>query len=131
VRSDEYLAIVEKSSDIEILVQKTNFMGRFFVLGGQIPVIEKKKRINVRLDEAMSRIQTLQQGETKLREVIICTSYNPDGVFTASVLKDRIREQFGTSFAVTTFGRGFSSGTELEYADQETLRYALEHRTQL
>jgi recombinational DNA repair protein RecR len=69
--------------------------------------------------------------EKKDFEVIICTSYNADGIFTASVVKEKIREKFGKDIIITTFGRGFSSGTELEYADGETLRYALENKTYL
>jgi recombination protein RecR len=139
-RQKNILAVVEKSSDIEILSQKTNFKGNFFVLGGQIPVIEKRKNPKqVRISELLIKIEKLLKKEDEMDfslekkdfEVIICTSYNADGIFTASVIKEKIREKFGKDIIITTFGRGFSSGTELEYADSETLRYALENKTYL
>lgn len=140
LRNKSSLAVVEKSSDIDILSQKTNFNGLFFVLGGQIPVIEKRKNPkNIRLSELLQRIENLSRVDQDsfsleqnfLKEIIICTSYNADGIFTASVLKEKIKEKFGNKFLITTFGRGFSSGTELEYADSETLRYALQNKTEL
>ncbi len=123
---NKILAIVEKSADIEILTQKIVWNGNFFVLGGQLPVIEKKKSVNIRITELLERIAKLK--EKGLEEIVICTSYNPDGVFTASVVKDKIREKFENTFKITTLGRGFSSGTEIEYVDSETLKYAMQNR---
>lgn len=150
VLNTEMLAVVEKNIDAENFLEKTNFLGRVFVLGGVYPVIEKKNRPRVRLDELLKLIKRLcvsplsieeGQGERVLKEIILCTSLTNDGMFTASLIKQKLRELFEQinsesqtnlvqNIKITTLGRGFSTGTELEYADKDTLLNALNNRTE-
>ena len=135
------IAVVEKNIDAENFIEKTNFLGRVFILGGVYPVIEKKTRPRVRLDELLKLVRKLLGGETKLKEIILCTSLTNDGMFTASVIKQKLKELFEQinseaqtnliqNIKITTLGRGFSTGTELEYADKETLLNALQNRSE-
>jgi recombination protein RecR len=125
------LAVVEKNIDAESFLQKTSFNGLVFILGGNIPVIEKKNRGRVRLEELLKFVEKL--AKENLSEVIICNSLNPDGIFTASVIHQKIREMVAENkipeVKISTFGRGFSTGTELEYADRDTLLSALNNRS--
>jgi recombinational DNA repair protein RecR len=76
----------------------------------------------------------------RLKEIIICTSLTNDGMFTASVIKQKLKELVDEikiqtlnkdlNIKITTLGRGFSTGTELEYADKETLLNALQNRSE-
>ena len=128
------LAIVEKNIDAESFLQKTSFQGLVFILGGNIPVIEKKNRARVRLEELLKFIQKLSQENNNLKEIIICNSLNPDGIFTAGIIYQKIKELIENNklnkIKITTFGRGFSTGTELEYADKDTLLNALQNRSE-
>lgn len=135
------IAVVEKNIDAENFIEKTNFLGRVFILGGVYPVIEKKTRPRVRLDELLKLVRKLLGGETQLKEIILCTSLTNDGMFTASVIKQKLKELFEQinseaqtnliqNIKITTLGRGFSTGTELEYADKETLLNALQNRSE-
>ncbi len=123
------LAVVEKNIDCESFLQKTSWNGLLFILGGNIPVIEKKNRARVRVEELLKFIK-----KENFKEVVICNSLNPDGIFTAGVLHQKIRELVEIAkipkIKITTFGKGFSTGTELEYADRETLLSALSNRTE-
>lgn len=102
-----------------------------FVLGGQLQVIEKKNPPKINLEKLLRFVTKLSPG---LNEIILCNSLNPDGVFTTSVLKQKISEHLQENnlpkIKITTFGRGFSTGTELEYADKDTLQNALLNRTE-
>jgi recombination protein RecR len=147
LRNRKMLGVVEKANDAEILLKNSFFDGLIFVLGGNIPIIQKKVQKQVRANELMNYIKVLhkqngqgqkqddfsdfdlQAGEDVFLEIIFCTSLNPDGVFTATLLKDEIRKLSLTNIKVTTLGRGFSTGTEFEYADKDTLRYAFENRS--
>lgn len=134
VRNRSILAIVEKNIDAEVLLKKGSWTGLVFVLGGQIPVIERKTSQKINLEKLLNFIKKLKPGPEDLQEIILCTSLNPDGVFTASILKQKIDEFLEkdnlAKIKITTFGRGFSTGTELEYADKDTLQNALQNRTE-
>jgi recombination protein RecR len=119
------LAVVEKNIDAENFIEKTRFPGLVFVLGGVFPVIEKKVKYKVRLEELINLVK-----KQNFQEVIICTSLTNDGLFTGSVIKQKIKELGRENLKVTTLGRGFSTGTELEYADKDTLLNALNNRSE-
>jgi recombination protein RecR len=123
-RNKNVLAVFEKNIDLESFLSKTKYDGLVFVLGGNIPVIEKKNKSRIKLNELLNYIKIL----TSPLEIIICTSMTADGIFTANILRDEIKKLEITNMKVTTFGRGFSTGTELEYVDRDTLEYALKHR---
>ena len=67
--------------------------------------------------------------EGSLSEVIFALAANPEGDRTAELVRQRImptREKY--RFRISQLGRGFSTGTEVEYSDPETLASALENR---
>jgi recombination protein RecR len=125
-RSKNILAVFEKNIDLESFLEKTKYNGLIFVLGGNIPVIEKKNRNRVKIQELLNYIKKINPKESF--EIILCTSVTADGIFTANVIKDEIKKLEIASVKVTTFGRGFSTGTELEYVDRDTLEHAWKHR---
>jgi recombination protein RecR len=132
-RNKNILAVFEKNIDLESFLSKTKYDGLVFVLGGNIPVIEKKNRNRIKIQELLNFIKILSplldKGEAgRGLEIILCTSVTADGIFTANILRDEIKKLEITNLKITTFGRGFSTGTELEYVDKETLEQALKHR---
>jgi len=59
-------------------------------------------------------------------EVVIALNPTTFGDLAASVL---IKEVSGLAPKITRLGRGIPTGGEIEFADEETLRGALEHRS--
>lgn len=125
---DSLLMIVEKDVDLEIIRKAGVYSGRFFVLGGLVPILEKNPSLVVRSKELFNKI--LKTAETsKLAEVIIAVSANPDGDNTIDYLRPILKplqDKFG--FKVSILGRGLSTGTEIEYSDRDTLASALKNR---
>ncbi len=73
------------------------------------------------------RIQELKHAMERksLKEVVLAFPANPEGDAT----EIRVREEIEDSGKeVTSLGRGLSTGSELEYADPETLKTALDNR---
>jgi recombination protein RecR len=65
------------------------------------------------------------QKKKTFTEIILAFPANPEGDATAV----KTREELADAGArVTTLGRGLSTGSELEYADAETLKTALANR---
>jgi recombination protein RecR len=64
-----------------------------------------------------------------LKEIILSLNTTPDGENTAEIIKDAISKIIDpTKIKITVLGRGLSTGSELEYADSETIRFAIKNR---
>lgn len=119
------LMVVERDADLEAVAKSGVYRGRFFVLGGTLPFSDKNTTV-VRTEALLKEARA--GGE--LREIILALSATSEGEHTAAhvrtLLDDAARE---SQIAVTTLGRGLSTGTELEYSDRETIENALRGRT--
>lgn len=121
-RDRSKLMVVERDSDIQSIERSGVYDGLYFVLGGTLPLLSENSN-KLRGSSLKATIDT--QMDEGLDEVILAFSVNPDGENTAryveSLLKDR-------TFTITQLGRGLSTGSELEYADPETIKNALKSR---
>ncbi|HVU75346.1 MAG TPA: toprim domain-containing protein [Candidatus Paceibacterota bacterium] len=118
------LAIIANDADLLALERSGTYRGRYFVLGGTISLASEKTsglRVKALLDSLDRRIQ---QG---LTEIILAFPANPEGDATSIRVREEIVGLF-PSLSVTALGRGLSTGSELEYADPETLKSALDSR---
>lgn len=126
-RSRETLMIVSFDSDLESVEKSDGYDGRYFVLGGLIPILEDDHGRYIRLSELQKSLGQAQ-GEG-LKEIIVALSVTAEGDHTAKVLTEMLHTKFAEAgIKITTLGRGVSTGSELEYSDKETIRAALESR---
>lgn len=116
------LMIVEKDSDLESMEKSRVYHGKYFILGGLVPIVEKDTKSRVRIEELKKKIEK-EKGE--LQEVILAFSLNPQGDHTDQYVREQLAN---TSIKISSLGRGLSTGTELEYSDNDTLRNALKNR---
>jgi recombination protein RecR len=124
-RDQHYLAVVANDADLLALERSGTYSGKYFVLGGTISLASDKAsglRIKQLLDSIPKR--------TELKEVILAFPANPEGDATAIRVRDELSKphQGSTSLKITSLGRGLSTGSELEYADPETIKSAFEGR---
>ena len=118
-RDRSLLCVVEKESDLEQLEKTKQYHGRYFILGGISDILKKDGLQNIRAQELKNRTKD------EIKEVIL--ALNPTTEGEAGVLYlERLLKPYGKK--VTRLGRGLPVGGELEYADEETLRSALEGR---
>jgi recombination protein RecR len=123
------LIIIEKDADLES-IRSSGYKGAHFILGGLIPIMERNGE-NVRLKDLLKLVESRSSidGPQKLKEIIIAVSLTPKGEHTDSYLRELLSPlQKKYSFKVSSLGRGISTGTELEYADADTIRNALKNR---
>ncbi len=122
------MMIIEKYVDIESVRKSDVYHGRYFVLGGPIPLVQKKYVPKIRLKELSREIERAVK-EDELKEVIFGLTVSPEGEHTREMTLKEIQpliNEYGLK--VTTLGRGLSTGTELEYSDGDTLKNALKNR---
>ena len=119
--------VAEKDQDCEAVEKSGAYHGLYHVLGGLIDPLKKNSLTEARIKKLYSRAKTFTQSGTC--EVIIALAANVEGDSTALYI-ERVLEPFIKTGKVTftRLGRGLSTGSELEYADPQTLCHALENR---
>lgn len=126
-RDASILMVVEKDMDLDNIERSGIFQGKYFVLGGTVSALEKEPQKRIRMQELKARISP---NVSKLKEIILALSATPDGDDTTDFIKQELAGNFDSiNLTLSTLGRGLSTGSELEYADKETLREALTRRT--
>lgn len=120
-RNKKVVAVVAESFDIVALENIGSFKGTYHVLGGLISPIDGIGPEQLHINELMRRVD-----EDQVVEVILATNASVEGETTAMFLQQQI---IGKNVTLTRLARGLPIGVDLEYADQITLRRALEGRT--
>jgi len=120
--------IVSRDVDFENMEKTGAYDGRYFILGGSVPILEKEPEKRIRIFELLKTIEKKSAGGT-LKEIIVAMSANPEGENTGDYIKEKTYD-FVTAHNITIslLGRGLSTGAELEYADGDTLKNALKNR---
>ena len=127
-RDHAIICVVEKESDLEALERTKNYKGLYFILGEAMNMLKKDGIKELRRKELEERLESPEKfglSGVKFQEVIIATNPTTEGEATALYV-ERFLAQMGVK--TTRLARGLPVGGELEYADEETLRSALEGR---
>jgi len=121
------LMIIEKDSDLESVKKSRLYHGKYFILGGLVPIVEKNTKSKVRINELVEKIK--KDAKNGLGEIILAFSLNPQGDHTDFYIRNQIKNICeSNNIKISSLGRGLSTGTELEYSDNETLKNALKNR---
>ena len=121
------IMIVEKDSDLESIRKSRVYHGKYFVLGGLVPIVEKNTKNLVRVNELLDQIKV--QSKSGLEEIILAFSLNPQGEHTDFYIRSQIKNIADShNLKISSLGRGLSTGTELEYSDNDTIKNALKNR---
>lgn len=122
-RDQTQLMIIARDTDLEAIEKSDGFNGYYFILGGQLPILEEDAQKFIRFKELISLIE--RRKEKGLTEIILALSANPDGDNTANFLRNKLENY---ELIISSLGRGLSTGSELEYADKDTIKNALANR---
>ncbi|MCB9815673.1 recombination protein RecR [Candidatus Nomurabacteria bacterium] len=127
-RTHTKLLIVSQDSDIQAIERAGVYDGLYFVFGGTVPLLNSGENKKLRGGALKATIETrIPEG---LNEVTIGFSVNPDGENTARFVESIIGEILKEKGIVISYlGRGLSTGSELEYADAETIKNAFKNRS--
>jgi recombination protein RecR len=123
-RDGSVLAIVSSDTDLAALERSGTYRGRYFVLGGTISLASEKTN-GLRLTKLIEMLGSA--AKSGISELILAFPANPEGDATTI----RVREDISAAhphIRITALGRGLSTGSELEYADPETIKSAIESR---
>lgn len=126
-RNSDQLMLVSRDVDFEAIEKSKVYNGKYMILGGNVPILDKEPEKKIRLNELIERIR-----ESKIKEIILSLNANAEGEHTAEFIRDYLKEKFPSAeFTITVLGRGLSTGTELEYSDTDTIKNALKNRERI
>jgi len=119
-RDKSLICVVEKETDLDSIEKTKRYKGLYFILGGTLSSLKKDDIKKIKTEELFERIK-----DPQVKEVIIATNSTSEGEATALYLERNFKS---SGKKITRLGRGLPKGSELEYADDETLSSALEGR---
>lgn len=119
-RDRTVICIVEDPLDVWAIEKSGSFGGLYHVLHGVIAPLENVGPEDLRINELLTRLK-----DGKVKELIMATNPSMEGEATAMYVQ-RLVKPLGLK--VTRIARGIPIGAELEYADEVTVRRALEGR---
>ncbi len=120
-REQSTLLVVPRDSDFLHIEGSGAYKGLYFILGGTLSILEENPEKKLRFRELILRIKKL---EKSLNEVVLASDLTPDGDYTIEWLSGELKKAF-PNLKITSLGKGLSTGTELEYADKDTLKNAI------
>jgi len=119
-RDHSKICVVERPSDIPPLERTGKYNGVYHVLHGTISPAQGIGSGELKVKELLLRLQ-----DVLVTEVILATNPNLEGEATAMYLRQMIQS---LGIRISRLARGLPFGADLEYADDMTLRQAIEDR---
>lgn len=127
-RDRNKLTVVERDTDIDAIERSGTYDGLYFVLGGLVPLLDTQDIKKLR-GGALKHIVEARISEG-LKEIILGFSINPDGENTGRYIEVLLKESITkNNLKISYLGRGLSTGSELEYADPETIKNSFKNRS--
>jgi recombination protein RecR len=122
-RNDEQLCVVEEPFNVASIEKTGVFSGRYHVLLGSLSPLKGIGPDELKLEKLVNRLKT-----GKFKEVIIATSPTAEGEATAALIFQTIKD---FRVKITRLAMGLPVGADLDFADQLTIKKALEGRTEI
>jgi recombination protein RecR len=123
-RDESILMLVSKDNDLQTVEKSGAYRGKYFILGGLVPILEKEPAKRVRLNPLLALIEKRRDA---LKEVIFALSATHEGEHTADFVGKEIRKEL-PDIKLSHLGRGLSTGLEIEYSDSDTIKAALHNK---
>lgn len=128
-RDARQILVVEKEVDLENIERTRKYAGLYHVLGGTVSPLDSSAPAKLHLRELFERIQK-RAADGGAVELILATNATAEGDATALYL-ERVFAPLKSQhpgLRLSRLGRGLTTGSELEYADDVTITTALENR---
>ncbi len=113
------LCVVESPSDQLVMEQSLSFTGLYFVLLGRLSPLDGIGPREIQMERLLARAC-----DGLVREVVIATSFTPEGDATAHYIAELLRAR-AQQLKISRLARGVPAGAELEYTDVNTLAQAM------
>ena len=121
-RDQKKLCVVEQPLDILAIEKGSFYDGLYHVLGGAVSPLNNIGPDELHIYDLPNRLKG-----GKIQELILATNPNMEGEATAMLIRKLLQDK-KIKVKITRIGRGLPIGSDLEYADEQTLNRAFEGR---
>lgn len=120
-RNGSAICVVEKASDIDAIEKSGAWTGKYHVLGGKLSPLKRITPDKLNMESLRARI-----ANGDIEEIMLALSNDIEGKATCLYIQDHI---VGTNpIKLTRIGFGLPSGSQLGFADADTIKNALDSR---
>lgn len=119
-RKNGTLCVVENTQDLLSLEATKQYKGEYFILGGLINTIEDIKPEHLNVEKLLRKVR-----QENFTEIILALNFTLEGESTSLYL-NKILQNY--NIKITRLAKGLPAGSDLEYADENTLAMALKYR---
>ena len=120
VRNQRLICVIEEPTNIATIEKTRSYSGVYHVLHGTLSPVNGVGPEHLRIMNLMTRLAGAD-------EVILATSPTTEGEATARYLAGEIRK-VNAELKVTRIATGVPAGSDIEYADEVTMKRAMEGR---
>ena len=121
------IMVVEQPLDILAFERIGKYKGVYHVLHGAISPLDNIGPDEIFIEDLIRRVKGEDGG---VKEIIIATNPTMEGEATAMYIAKKLKVK-SQKLKVSRLGMGVPTGADLEYADETTLREALEGRREM
>ena len=122
-RNDDSLCVVEEPYNIATIERTGAFHGRYHVLLGTLAPLKGMGPEDLKIEKLTARL-----GNGRVKEIIIATNPTAEGEATAHFIVKVLKDY---DIKLTRLAMGLPVGSDIDFADQVTIKKALEGRTEL
>jgi recombination protein RecR len=128
-RDHALICVVEQTMDLLSIERTGSFKGIYHVLHGSLDPLNNIGPDEIYMSDLFSRIN--KQSDPVVSEVILAMNPKMEGEATAMYISKEIHAietKLGRSIKLTRLAHGLPIGADIEYADEVTLRRAMDGR---
>jgi len=122
-RNNEQLCVVEEPFNVASIEKTGIYHGRYHVLLGSLSPLKGIGPDELRLEKLINRLKIGQ-----FKELIIATNPTAEGEATAALILQLVE---GLPIKISRLAMGLPVCGDLDFADQQTIKKALEGRTEI
>lgn len=116
------ICVVTSDHDALTIEKTKSFNGVYHILGGHISLLDKKENSSLNLIALKNRLVSKPAGSL---EIILALNATTEGQATAMFLERYLQD---SNAKISRLAQGLSTGSEIEYTDNQTLINAFKHR---
>ncbi len=125
LRKKKFICVVEKDTDI-ISIEKTGkYKGVYYVLGGLLNSFEDNMDEKVRISDLVEKVKNSLKTKDEIEEIVLALNLTAEGCLTVGEIKKQLQPY---NIKITQLGIGLPIGSEVEFADTETLIESFKNR---
>lgn len=125
-RDKSIICVVEQPTEVLSIERTGKYRGIYHVLHGSIDPLNNIGPDELYIDDLLNRVKN---AAPPVKEIILATNPNMEGEATALYIHKQLQSRVTPgAMHITRLAHGLPMGADIEYADEVTLRRALEGR---